>query len=219
MTVSADGDNLVFTSWLFNSVQVWDWKSTPRAVVKEYVDVFATPINAIRFQNDLVIVELGKMSQPCGGDYTAPRVLSVTSTDVCTTIADGTDGLVAPAGLAEKDGDLWVSDRDTGKILQIVDDGVPLSSPIVLAENLSSPEGIAVYDDEKKLLVVEAGANRLSSIRINNGQKTTIATGFDLGRQAPSNAPSTFIFNGVAVSGSTIYVTAEIENKVYRITP
>jgi sugar lactone lactonase YvrE len=210
MTASADGNNLLLSSWLLNSVQVLNWNSNPREVVKEYLD-FATPINAIRFQGNLVVTEVGS-------DLQTPRVILVTPTDERTTLADATDGLVVPAGLAAENGDLWVSDQATGKILQIIDDGVPLSSPIVVAENLSSPEGIAVYPGGK-LLVVEAGANRLSSIRIKNGQVKTIATELGLGREGVSTAPPTFIFNGVAVSGSIIYVTAEIANVVYRIIP
>jgi len=211
MTASADGNNLVLSSWLFNSVQVWNWNSATPRVVEEYLD-FATPVDAIRFQGNLVVTEVGS-------DLQTPRVILVTPTNVRTTLADATDGLVVPAGLAAKDGDLWISDQATGKILQIIDDGMPLSSPIVVAEGLSSPEGIAVYRGNK-LLVVEAGANRLSKVKINNGKVRTIATGFDLGRQGPSTAPPTFIFNGVSADSSgVIYMTAEIDNVVYRITP
>jgi sugar lactone lactonase YvrE len=208
MTVSADGDNLVLSSWLFNLVRVWNSQTRE---VEEALD-FATPINAIRFQDNLVVTEIGS-------DLQTPRVILVTPTDERITLADATDGLVVPAGLAAaKNGNLWVSDQATGKILQIIRNGVPLSSPIVVAENLSSPEGIAYR--RGKLLVVEAGANRLSGINIRTGEVRTIATGFDLGRQGPSTAPPTFIFNGVAVDRSgVIYVTAEMENVVYRIEP
>jgi sugar lactone lactonase YvrE len=210
MTVSADGDNLLLSSWLMNRVCILNPQTG--VCVEEYLD-FATPNNAIRFQDNLVVTELGS-------DLQTPRVILVTPTNERITLADADDGLVVPAGLAAKNGNLWVSDQATGKILQIIKNGVPLSSPIVVAENLSSPEGIAYR--RGKLLVVEAGANRLSSIHPSTGRVRTIATELGLGREGVSTAPPTFIFNGVAVDSSpqaVIYVTAEIANVVYRIIP
>ncbi len=206
MTISPDGDNFVLSSWLFSIVQVWNPKT--REVLEEYKD-FAVPLNAIRFQNDLVVIELG-------ADHKKPRVILVNATERIT-LADATHGLEMPIGLAAKDGNLWLSEWASGKVLQIVSDGVPLSAPIEVATELSFPEGIAVEPDGK-LLVVETGAGRLSRIAPKTGKVSTVVEGLELGGEAIPNTPSTYIFNDVAVDPSgVIYVTGDVANVLYRI--
>ena len=53
MTVSADGNNLVVSSWFGSMVQVWDPQTDQ--VLEEYK--LGAPINAIRFKNNLVVAE------------------------------------------------------------------------------------------------------------------------------------------------------------------
>ena len=53
--VSADGDNLILSSWFANEVQVWNPETG--TVVEDYPD-FAVPLNAIRFQGEIAVAEL-----------------------------------------------------------------------------------------------------------------------------------------------------------------
>ena len=207
-TVSPDGDNLVLSSVFSNTVQVWNPET--REVLEEYLD-FAVPINAVRFQDDLIVVELGFEAEAC-------RVTRM-SDEGRVILADSADGLVLPVGLAVTNDDLWVSDWATGMVLQIVADGELLSEPKPVATELSAPEGLAVAPDGS-LLVVETGVGRVSSIDLETGKVSTVAEGLELGAQGAEGYPPTWIFNGVAVGSSgVIYVTGDIANVLYRIDP
>jgi DNA-binding beta-propeller fold protein YncE len=102
-------------------------------------------------------------------------------------------------------------------VLQIVADGKQLSEPTPVATGLSSPEGLAVTPGGN-LLVVEAGAGRLSLINTRTGEVSTVAEGLELGAEGPPGMPPTWLFNGVAVGPSgAIYVTGDKANVLYRI--
>ena len=208
VTVSLDGQNLVISSWFGNAVQVWNPRT--RQVLENYED-FAVPLNAIRFQGDLVVIELGHSAG-------AARVVRVTPSGR-VTLADAADGLMVPVGLAAADGNLWVSDWATGRVLQIVANGIPLESPILAAQGLANPEGLAVNRDGS-LLVVESTADRLSRINLATGEVTMVADGMLIGGEAIPGTPPTWVFNGVAVGPSgAIYVTGGRGNVVYRFYP
>lgn len=200
-TVAADNQNLLLTSWPDNVVWVWD--PAGRQLVDEYRNV-EMPLNAIRFNDSIIVAELGTGSvvQLDGHEEEGRTVLI--------------DGLAMPIGLAAQDGALWVSDAATGQVLQIADRGAFLTEPQVVAEGLAGPEGIAVEDDGS-LLVVEAGAQRLSRIDPATGAITLIADDLALGMTSPTAVP-TFHFNAVDVGqDGSIYVTCDIENCLYRI--
>jgi len=199
-TASADGENLVLTSWFGNTVEVWN--PTTHQILE--VHSFATPLNAIRFQDDLVVAELG----------TGSVVSLDASTGVTTTLAAG---LFVPTGLAATDDDLWVAEWATGTVRQIVVDGITLEKPLLTADDLTNPEGLAV-DHDGTLLVVESGLGRLSRIDPATGVVSTVADNLALGAPGPAGWPPTWLFNGVAVGErGDIYVTGDIDNVIYRI--
>jgi sugar lactone lactonase YvrE len=203
ITVSSDGKNLIISSWVYNVVQVWD--PVEHKLIQEYLN-FSVPMNAIAFQGDLVVAELGM-------EEGAAQVLRVNDTARMPLIT----GLAVPAGLAATDNDLWVSDWYLGMVMQLVKDGETLAEPIPVATNLSFPEGLAV-DTDGNLLVVETGTGSLSKIDLKTGEISTIAKDLEVGAPAIPGLPPTFIFNGVAVSPSgTIYVTGDKSNVLYRI--
>jgi sugar lactone lactonase YvrE len=193
ITVSADGENLIVSSWFGNSVQVWNPES--RQVVENHPE-FAVPLNAVRFQGDLVVAELGTHS-----------LVRVTPAGRTTL----TDQLYVPVGLAVSGDKLWVSDWASGMVWQIL----PAMMPV--ATGLAGPEGLAVEHDGH-LLVVESKLGRLSRIDVTTGVVTTIADGLDLGAPGVPNMPPTWVFNGVAVGPSgAIYVTGDKTNVLYRL--
>ncbi len=201
-TVSADGRNLLLSSWLPKDVvQVFD---PERGEVLEEYAGFDEPLNAIRFQGDIVVAEHGSKS-----------VVRISSREPekRVTLAKG---LGVPVGLAATDGDLWVSDWAAGTVLQIVADGKVLAEPRPIATNLAYPEGLAV-DKDGNLLVVETEAGRLSRIDAKTHRVSTVAE--NLAPCLLGDHP-TWIFNGVAVSPSgTIYLASDVANLVYRIEP
>ncbi len=128
-------------------------------------------------------------------------------------------GLGVPAGLAARDGNLWVADQGAGTILQLVADGHVLADPHVVATDLRGPEGLAAADDGT-LYVVEAGAGRLSKVDVATGLVSPVADSLALGAPGIPGMPPTWIFNGVAITPSgEVYVTGDVENIVYRIKP
>lgn len=203
LTVAPDGTNLLLSSWFANVISIWD--PATHKTVALYKD-FAVPINAIRFQGDLIVAELGTHSvvRAKGADPTQRTPLATQ--------------LGVPTGLAATENELWVSDFATGKVLQLVAAGKVLAEPKVIATGLVTPEGLALTKDGQ-LLVVESGAHRLSAIDLATGQVTSLVTGLGLGMAGPPSVPPPWTFNGVAVSpAGTIYVNGDIDNVLYRIT-
>jgi sugar lactone lactonase YvrE len=202
-TVAPDGNDLVVTSWLQNAVQVWD--PAADTVVEDHGD-FGVPLNAIRFQGDLVVAELA-----------TGRVVRVDAgTGERTTLAQG---LFVPAGLAASDDDLWVGDWASGVVWQIVAGGEVLASPAPVASGLARPEGLAL-DRDGSLLVVESGLGRVTRLDPITGATRPVASGLGLGAPAVPGTPPTWIFNSVAVGATgEIYVTGDVANVVYRLSP
>ena len=69
-----------------------------------------------------------------------------------------------------------------------------------------------------RLLVVESGANRLSSVDLASGQLSTLIPELGILNDLPRSRPQHYFFNGVDVSPSgMIYVTADEPNVIYRM--
>jgi len=202
-TVAPDDGNVIVTSWMSNAVQIWD----PRANEEVHSYAFAAPMNALRFQGDLVVAELGSGS-----------VVRMAPGGARTTIADSTTlpppGLFVPIGLAATNAELWVSDWATG-LVWLVGEGAPQ----MIASGLAHPEGMAV-DRDGSLLVVESGAGRLSRIDPVTGKVSTVAEGLGMDVAGPAGIPPAYAISSVAVdSHGTILVSgagAE-RNVIYRI--
>jgi sugar lactone lactonase YvrE len=185
-------------------VQVWNPKSSE---VVEAHAIAAIPLDAIRFDGDLVVAEL----------LTA-RVVRITGPDETDRVTLAS-GLSVPAGLAAWEGNLWVADQGAGTIIQVAVDGEVLSDPRPVATDLEGPEGLAAAG-EGVLYVVEAGAGRLSRVDVATGAVSPVADSLALGAPGTPGMPPTWIFNGVAIAPSgLVYVTGDIENIVYRIKP
>lgn len=200
-TVALDGERLVTTSWFANAVEVLDASGQ---VAERYAD-FQVPLNAIRFQGDLVVAELGTGSviRQRGAD---PQARSALASD-----------LGVPSGLAAAGDDLWAADFAAGTLLQLVADGKELAPPRVVAQGLRGPKGLAV-DRDGALLVVESGAGRLSRVDPASGEVRPVASGLSFHGAVPGSPPTTTM-NSVAVGPSgIIYVTgAAPESVIYRI--
>ncbi|MDY7094061.1 MAG: SMP-30/gluconolactonase/LRE family protein [Acidobacteriota bacterium] len=201
-TVSADGHNLLLTSWLQNRVQVWDPRT--RRLLVDLAD-FALPMDAVRFRGDLVVTEAltGQVVMANHHDLQQRRAVA--------------SGLVLPTGLATNGRDLWVSDWATGTIWQLARRGRWLDSPVAIAEGLIQPEGLAV-DRRGHLLVVEAGTGSLLRIHRRSHRVRILVDGLDLGVSALPGLLPTWFFNGVDVDrAGRIYVSGDRGRLIYRI--
>jgi sugar lactone lactonase YvrE len=201
-TVSTDGDCLVVSSWFGGAVQVWDPQEGQ--VIEHYA--MPVPLNAVRFQDDLVVADLGLGGVVWASD--GKMILPIDQTNV-----------FVPAGLATSDDMLWVADWATGIVWQVGFDGKDPLTPVPVASGLANPEGLAL-DLDGSLLVVEAGAGRLSRVDLTTGEVSVVVDGLELGLVAPADVPPTWGLNGVAVSSSgAIYITGDVTNVLYRIWP
>lgn len=179
-------------------------------VLEDHRD-FNVPINATFFEGDLVVVELGSAA----GEAKVTRAGSGGR----TTLADASTNIFVPVGLAAAGGNLWVSDWASGMVWQLAAGGQALVPARPVAAGLVGPEGLAV-DRDGTLLVVEAGAGRLSRIDPSTGGVTELASGLALGLQGFGILPPFGLVNGVAVGGDgAIYVVGELANVVYRFVP
>ncbi|AKT38083.1 hypothetical protein [Chondromyces crocatus] len=201
--VSPDGSNLLVSSWLGNVVQVWD--PIAEAVLESFTDV-ELPSNAIRFEGDVIIAELGFVADT--GRITRH------GTSGSAVLASG---LGAPGGLAASGDDLWFSDWGTGEIFQLIDGGIVLSPPLLLVDGLDQPEGLAVRADGK-LLVVESGAGRLALVDPATLTVTPLATGLATDLPAVTGLPAQLTFSGLAVAPSgTVYIAGDEGNVIYSL--
>jgi sugar lactone lactonase YvrE len=200
-TVSADGSSLIFSSWFASVVQVYD--PATGSVLETHSD-FASPLNAVRFQGDLVVAELGATPG-------AARVVRQTSGGPVTLAP-----MTVPSGLAVSGGDLWAADWATGAVLQLVSGGVTLSPPLEVAAGLDRPEGMAV-DLDGTLLVVESGKRRLLRVDPSTGGTSVVARRLEVGLDAITRTVPTFALSSVAVGASgAIYVSGDKGNVIYR---
>lgn len=202
ISASPDNGRLLTTSWFANVVQVWD--PALGAVVESHGD-FDTPLNAVRYQGDLVVAELGTHSVVRRADGTTDKE---------------TLGFAQiPSGLATDGDSLWVADWMTGQVMRIAEAGDPLAAPELVADGLVFPEGMAV-DNDGTLLVVETGANQVTRIDPATGDKTVVDDGLDIGLPGPPGMPPTFVFNGIDVDDcGNIYVSVDTENSIVKLSP
>ncbi|HSF54510.1 MAG TPA: hypothetical protein VLA71_12195 [Algoriphagus sp.] len=202
-TLSADGENLIVSSWFGAVVQVWDPQSD------QIVQTFpmGAPIDAIRFKEGIVASDLGLGGVVWAGDHS--MILPIDNASV-----------FAPSGLATDGETLWVADWGTGLIWQIGFNGDIPMAPVVLASGLANPEGLA-WDSDGTLVVVESGASRLSRIDLATGEVTKIVDGLKLSAPAVGLAafPPSWLFDGVAIGQSgDIYVSGGGKNVIYRVS-
>jgi sugar lactone lactonase YvrE len=201
MTVALDGQALILSSWL-GAVQVWDPDVCAEVATYVYDTTQEIPLNALRFGDGLVVAGLLSGSV----FYAADKTLLA-------------DGFTVPTGLACRNGDLWAADRATGEIWHIAADGAPLPARELVTSGLDEPEGLAAYGD-RFLLAVETGAGRLTRIDVLTGRKVVLADELEIGLAAAPGCPPTWQFNGVTVDpDGRIYVTSDVSNRVYVITP
>jgi sugar lactone lactonase YvrE len=199
MSVAPAGEKLLLTSLFANLVSVFDPATGEMPAV--YQD-FAAPTNAIMFQGDLVVAEMGSghVVRVAGDDAAARTVLA--------------EELVLPMGLAATAEELWVGDLATGTLWQLIAGGEALDEPVAIASGLAAPSGLAVTPDGQ-LLVLETGTRRLLSLDPATGAQTVVAENVPVSEVTMNLPPS---LQGVAVGASgTIYVAGNGANQVLRI--
>ncbi len=200
MNISADGSNLIVSSWFSAAVQVWNPQT---GIIENYP--MGAPVDAVRVQQDIAVSDFG-----LGGVVWASDNASILPIDNATVFA--------PGGLTTDGETLWVADWGTGIVWQIDFEGKTPMAPVAVASDLVNPEGLAL-DIDGALIVAETGAARLSRIDLVTGEKTVIAEGLEFSGPGLEGTPPTWFFDSVTVGPSgAIYVTGGGANIIYRIT-
>lgn len=196
INLAADDDVLILTSWFDADVRIWDPQAEQR--LAHYPNL-AAPVAAVRYAGDLAIAEHLKGGVTLYGDGEP---------------VDLVRGLPAPTGLYVADDALYVSDRTLGQVLKIAENGVALSEPELIADNLNAPEGFVVT--EAGLVVIEADPARVVHVD-SAGNRKTLAE-MPVGAPALPGLPPSQIFNGIAIDADgNLFITNEAERELARI--
>ena len=199
---SGNGKNLILTTWLDGTVKVWD--PIAQSVLETHGDL-AAPISALRYNGRIVVAEHGKN-----------RVIALARNESEQTEVLAS-GIPAPTGLAIRDGDLFVTDRERGELLRAASAGSALNPAEVIASGLSSPEGVAATTNG--FVVVEGDTGRVVEVGMDG--KVEVLSTIAAGSPAPSTAqPPSMVFNGVTVAlDGVVFATGETNRVLYRIGP
>lgn len=199
MSATAQGDEVILSSWFTGTVQVIDRKT---GKTKEMLHGFKAPHDAVRLGGSLLVNELGTGSLVrVSGEHGEDR----------TPILGG---LAGPVGLvaASKDA-VYLTEAFSGQVSRVEANG----ERTVIASDLKMPEGIALSPDGK-LIVAEVGAKRIVEIDPSTGAITEIAGNLPIGLAGAPGGLPTNIPTGVGVgSTGTIYFSSDIENAIYKV--
>lgn len=201
--VSVNAKHTILTSWFTNSVQrIERATGKPLAMLHD----FKAPVDAIEAEDgSLLVLELGSGS--------LIRVKGAEGKDR-TTITGELNGPVAMAGAGP--GAVYVTEYASGAVVRI---NLANGAKNVVASGLKAPEGIDVAPDGR-LIVAEVGLRRVIAIDPKDGAITPLASNLSIGLPAFQGGPPANVPTGVAVGKSgTIYVTSDLRNAIYKLTP
>ena len=201
--ISVHKNSVVLTSLFFGSVQELDRLS---GTSKRVLHGFKAPTHAMMIDDgSLIVAEMGTGNLlKVTGEKEQDRKIIAT-------------GLAAPTWLAPAgSGAVYVAEFMTGTISRI---DLGSGEKKVVASGLNGPEGFAAKPDGK-FVVVEEKTRQLVEIDPASGARKSLVVNLEIGSPAfPGGAPFGNIAS-VAVSDSgTIYLTADINNAIYKITP
>ena len=190
-------------SWFTGTVQIVD-RATRQTVAMTHG--WKAPYDALPLvDGSVLVIEIatGNLTQASGADYKTRRV-----------VASGLNGPVqlalAPGGAA-----VYVTEA-AGTLTRVnLSDGAKTS----VASGLMLPEGVAVTP-WGSLIVAEVAAKRLTEIDPVSGQRRTVAENLPIGLPGGPGMPPPYVPTGVSVGADgSIYVSADLNNAVYRIRP
>lgn len=197
------GDTVLMSGWFTNAVQVFDRKTDKLQYV---IRDFKTPTGTLMLDDGSILVaEVGTGSIVKIADKVGKQR---------STIAKD---LAVPTYLAKAGLDaIYVTEFAAGKVTKV---DLKTGDKIVVASGLKAPKGIAVKPDGK-LLVVDTGTRELLQIDPASGEKKPLVANLAVGLPVPPGFMPAYMLTGVAVSDSgAIYITSDLENAVYRISP
>lgn len=192
----------LLTSWFSNTVEKVDRK-TGKLVAT--LGDFAAPVDALEAADGtLYVAELAS----------ANLVKVSPDGKTRTTVVKELRG---PVAMAQGPGNLiYLTEIAAGAVTEI---DVATGERRMVADGLAGPEGIDLGPDGR-LYVAEVGQKRVVAIDRATGAKTVIASNLDIGLPLYPGGPPALVPTGVAVGPSgTVYVSSDIRNALYKLTP
>ncbi len=200
--ISVGPKHTLLTSWFSNSVEKVDRK-TGKLVAT--LGDFAAPVDALETADGTIYV----------AELASANLVKVSPDG--KTRSTVVKELRGPVALAQGSGNLiYVTEIAAGAVTQI---DVVTGARKVVADGLAGPEGIDVGPDGL-LYVAEVGQKRVVAIDPATGTKTVIASNLDIGLAPYPGGPPALVPTGVAVGRTgTVYVSSDIRNALYKLTP
>lgn len=199
--VGAGKSKVLITSWAAGMVQVMD-RATGAAVIHRG---FAAPTDALELSDGrLIALEAAAGAIRAVVDGDAPGEPLVSGLNFPVAMAEAADGKLY---VTESSGALASVDLATKEVVRVL-------------EGLAGPEGVDIGADGR-IYLAEAGAGRLIAFDPKDKSTTVIAEGLKTGLPAAEGTLPAYTTTGVAVSkkDGAIYVSSDITNAIYRITP
>tara|TARA_Y100001970_G_scaffold180262_1_gene219458 strand:- start:1586 stop:3160 length:1575 start_codon:yes stop_codon:yes gene_type:complete len=192
-SVSNLGDKILLTSWIDNTVKIFN------PITKKIERIFNNlniPISAIEYGNSIAVALHGEGS----------IILLSKDGNLQTTLLRD---LTSPTHLINFEDNILISDREEGIIYEIN----TLGEKKVFLEGLNSPEGIA-YD--KGVLYIHEG-NTGNIKKYTEGKLEIIATIPAGNPSASSLQPPSMILNGLAIHQDILYISDEVNRSILQI--
>ena len=194
LTIAAQGENLILSSFTDNSVRVWD--PTAGKVLRRW-DGLAQPVGVVPYAGGIAVALHGSKTVALLGDG-EPLVLA--------------SDFGAPTDLAVLGDALYVSDRERGQVVKIAVAGKAVP-PEVLVAGLQMPEGLG--ESDRGLIVVEGESGQV--LLIEDGKSRSIGEVVKGSPPAAPSQPPAMIVNDAVVLDGKVFVTGETAHALYRI--
>ncbi len=131
--------------------------------------------------------------------------------DKTRTIANDKEKFGEPFGIAVKDGEIYVSDGETGKIRRVSDN----CNFTPVSDKFDTPSGIA-FDGNGDLIVADSGTHTIKRVNVSNGA-TEIIAGVENQKGDADGEAKAALFNApisVAVLENKIFVADTYNDKI-----
>jgi sugar lactone lactonase YvrE len=200
--ISLGPKNVLLTSWFSNTVEKVDRKTGKLTAT---LGEFLAPVDALEFADGTMYV----------AELASGNLVKVSPDGKERSIV--VKELRGPVAMAHGQGSLvYITEIAAGAVSQI---DVATGARKVVADGLTGPEGIDIGPDGR-LYVAEVGQKRVVAIDPATGAKTVIASNLDIGLAPFPGGPPALVPTGVAVGRTGIvYVSADIRNSLYKLTP
>ncbi len=200
--VGVSATHFALASWFTGTVQMVERSTLKTSAM---LHGLKAPFDAIPMADGSVVyaeIATGSISRASGDKLADRKVIA--------------QGLAGPVQMVlGQDGALYVTEA-AGRLTRVsIADGAKTT----VAEGLALPEGVA-QTPWGTFIVAESAAKRLVEIDPASGTRRTVADNLPIGMPGGPGMPPPYIVTGVAVGADgSIYMSADLNNSVYRIRP